>query len=304
MPRDRGFGPQARLGGDGLETLRRDLKRVRGRAQPCGSPLGPKREWRGNMPRAALLERARCVPQERLRQKEDGVWTNRQIGVGPAHREEMHGADAERVKQTRKLILDDIRKRPDNHQVRPRIRAFVRKGRDERSETRVLALREGRLDPAAGVGQHADRGGMDRRLSGRGAFEIDLDDFRWTGADEEQKLDVRPPFDETSDDPVELVVDVRDPRQIALAEDRRGKARLGKDHNASGRLNQMGAGSRSDDEEERVLNFAVQPDDAGQPAEDLPLSSLPQHRRGLAPLLELPMLDVQGNPHVHDAGSS
>ena len=104
---------------------------------------------------------ARGVAQERLRQKEDGVWTDRQDGVGASHREEMHGADAERVKQTRELILDDIRKRADNHQVRPRIRAFVRKGRDERGEAGVLALREGRLDAAAGIGQHADRRSVD-----------------------------------------------------------------------------------------------------------------------------------------------
>ena len=117
---------------------------------------------------------ARAVSlKERLRQKEDGVWTDGQVGVGAAHREEMHRADAERVEQTRKLILDDIRERADHQQVRPRIRAFVRKGRDERRETRVLALRERRLDPAAGIGQHADLRRMDRataaprRASGR-----------------------------------------------------------------------------------------------------------------------------------------
>ena len=145
---------------------------------------------------------------------------------------------------------------------------------------------------------------MDRRLPGRGALEVDLDDLRWTGADEEQKLDVRPALDETSDDPVELVVDVRDPGEIALAQYRRRKARLGKDHNARSRLNEMGAGSRTDDEEERVLDFAMQPNDAGQPTEDFPLSSLPQHRRRLATLRERPMLGVRRNPHVHDAGSS
>ena len=63
------------------------------------------------MPRTALLKGARCVSQERLRQKEDGVWTDRQVSVGSTHREEMHGADAERVKQTRKLIFDNTRKR-------------------------------------------------------------------------------------------------------------------------------------------------------------------------------------------------
>ena len=167
MPRDRGFGPLARpCAVTASKRSGETLKRIRCGAQPFCSPFGPKREWRRNMPRAALLERARCVAQERLRQKKDGVWTDGQVGVGAAHREEMQRADAERVKQTRKLILDDIRERADHHQVRPRIRAFVRKGWDERRETRVLALREGRLDPAAGIGEHADLRSVDRATAG------------------------------------------------------------------------------------------------------------------------------------------
>ena len=42
---------------------------------------------------------------------------------------------------------------------------------------------------------------------------------------------------------------------------------------------QVRAGARADDEEERVLDLAVQPDDAGQPAEHLALAALAQHRR-------------------------
>ena len=41
---------------------------------------------------------------------------------------------------------------------------------------------------------------------------------------------------------------------------------------------QMGAGARADDQEERVLDFAMQPDDAGQAAEYFALAALAQHR--------------------------
>jgi hypothetical protein len=42
----------------------------------------------------------------------------------------------------------------------------------------------------------------------------------------------------------------------------------------------MGARARADDEKERVLDLAVQPDDAGQAAEHLALSLLAQHVEG------------------------
>jgi hypothetical protein len=45
----------------------------------------------------------------------------------------------------------------------------------------------------------------------------------------------------------------------------------------------MRAGARSDDQKKRVLDFAVQPDDAGQAAENLALSALPQNWRVTAP---------------------
>ncbi|MDZ7631658.1 MAG: hypothetical protein U5K74_10005 [Gemmatimonadaceae bacterium] len=63
-------------------------------------------------------------------------------------------------------------------------------------------------------------------------------------------------------------------REIAVAEDRRREARLGEDHHAGGRLDQMRAGARAHHQEEGVLHLAVQPDDAGEAAEDLALAAL------------------------------
>ena len=80
-------------------------------------------------------------------------------------------------------------------------------------------------------------------------------------------------------DAVELVVDVGQAGEVALVDDRGREARLGEDHHAGRRLDQVRAGARADDEEEGVLDLAVQPDDAGQAAEHLALAALAQHRR-------------------------
>ena len=80
-----------------------------------------------------------------------------------------------------------------------------------------------------------------------------------------------------ADDAVELVVGVGEAGEIALLHDGGGEARLGEDHHAGGRLDEMRAGARADHQEERVLDLAVQPDDAGQAAEHLALAALAQH---------------------------
>ena len=81
-----------------------------------------------------------------------------------------------------------------------------------------------------------------------------------------------------ADHAVELLVGVGEAGEVALVDDRGGEARLGEDHHAGGRLDQVGAGARADDEEEGVLDLAVQPDDAGQAAEHLALAALAQDR--------------------------
>ena len=81
-----------------------------------------------------------------------------------------------------------------------------------------------------------------------------------------------------ADDAVELLVGVGEAGQIALLHDGGGKPRLGEDHHAGGRLDEMGAGARADDEKEGVLDLAMQPDDAGEAAEHLALAALAQHR--------------------------
>ncbi|MGC4075750.1 MAG: hypothetical protein QM702_01685 [Rubrivivax sp.] len=84
------------------------------------------------------------------------------------------------------------------------------------------------------------------------------------------------------------------PGEVAVVDDRGGEARLGEDHHAGGRLDQVRAGARPDDEEEGVLDLAVQPDDAGEAAEHLALAAFAQHR-GVATAL----LHRQGRYAIH-----
>ena len=62
---------------------------------------------------------------------------------------------------------------------------------------------------------------------------------------------------------------IRHAGQVTLPEDRRRKTWLCKNHNTRCRLQQVGTGARPNDEEERVLNSAMQPNNGSQPAEDI-----------------------------------
>ncbi len=113
-----------------------------------------------------------------------------------------------------------------------------------------------------------------------GAIKIELDDLRRTGADEEEHANVGAALQEAGDDAVEFFVGIGQPGEIALLEDRGREPRLGKNHDAGSGLDEVRACARADNEEEGVLDLAVQPDDAGEAAEDLALSLLAQNRAG------------------------
>jgi len=109
-----------------------------------------------------------------------------------------------------------------------------------------------------------------------GLRQIQLDDLGGAGAHEEELADVRPARKQAVDLPVDLGLGIGHAGEVGLLEDRGAEARLGEDHHAGGRLQQMRAGARAHDQEEGVLHLAVQPNDAGQPAEDLALAALAQ----------------------------
>jgi hypothetical protein len=154
-----------------------------------------------------------------------------------------------------------------------RVRRFGRQSAPERGEAGVLALREGRLDAAAGIVQDRARAAKSRD-SRAARDEVELDHLGRAGADEEQQLDVGPALEQPVTTRSSSALASASPGEIALVDDRGGEARLGEDHHAGGRLDEMRAGARADDQEEGVLDLAVQPDDAGQPAEHLALAAL------------------------------
>ena len=79
------------------------------------------------------------------------------------------------------------------------------------------------------------------------------------------------------DDAVEFGVGVGQSGEIALIDNRGSEPRLGEDHDAGRRLQEMRASAGADDEKESVLDFTVQPDDAGKAAEHFALPALPQN---------------------------
>ena len=140
---------------------------------------------------------------------------------------------------------------------------------------------------------------MEARLPRRGPLQVDLDDFGRAGADQKEELDVGPALEQSADHPVEFVVDVGDAGEVAFVDDRGGEARFGENHHAGRGLDEMGAGARSHDQKECVLDLAMQPDDARQPAKDLALAAFAKDRPGLARAHRCRVFDW--GPNVHGA---
>ena len=120
---------------------------------------------------------------------------------------------------------------------------------------------------------------MLRRQARCSAGQIELDHFRRARAHQKQQFDFGAASKQLAHHAVELGIGIGQAGQIALVDDGGGKARLGKNHDAGSGLNQVRASARTHHQEKRVLNFAVQPNDAGQPAKHLVLAALAQHRR-------------------------
>ena len=126
--------------------------------------------------------------------------------------------------------------------------------------------------------------------------QIQLDDFGGAGTHQKQQFDLWSTGQQLAHNPVEFGVGIGQAGQIPLINDGRGKARFGKNHDAGGRLDQMGAGARTHDQKKRILNFAVQPDDAREAAEHLMLSTFAQHRR-----ITAAACGIHGNWKTHGA---
>ncbi len=265
--------------GDGPEAFRRHLPRARRGLQPLRGALGAEREGRRDPLRAAPLECLRRVGEERLCQQEMRAGADRRQVARESRRQEAHVLDAERRERAAPLVLDHVGERAHHQHLLRGARGLRRHAWDERGEAGVLALRERGLDAAARIVEHAHARRERLRESLRGPRQVELDHLGRAGADQEQQLDVGPALEQARDHAVELCVGVGETGEVAVVDDRGGEARLGEDHHAGRRLDQVRAGARADHEEECVLDLAVQPDDAGEPAEHLALAALAQDRK-------------------------
>ena len=187
--------------------------------------------------------------------------------------DERHALDPDLREQPRELILHHVGERARDDQRR-RAGRILRQFGDDAGEARILALRERGLDPAARIIEHPRPAGMLCRQPQRGARQVELDDFGRAGADEEQQFYLGSPLQQPVHHAVELLVRVRQSGKVALADDRGRETWLGEDHDARRRLDQVRARAAADDEEKRVLDLAMEPDDPGQPAEHRALARI------------------------------
>ena len=251
-----------------------DTEGAGGSVQPVRRALGAEGEQRRQVRRTAGFERGGSIGEEGLGEQESGARPDARQQFGAARRQRIDARDAELGEQAAELVFDDIGQRTDDQQLLGR---FVAHLGHQRSEASVFALGERRLDARTRIVENADVGGMGDIQSLRRLRQVELDDFAGARTDEEQQLDLGAAGQQLVDDLVKLLVGVGQTGQVALLDDRGAEARLGEHHDARGRLQQMGAGAAADDEEEGVLDLAVQPDDAGQAAKHLALTALAQN---------------------------
>ena len=182
------------------------------------------------------------------------------------------------MEQAQQLVFHNVGQGTHHHQALGAFRGQSRQHRHHGLQASVLALGEGGFDATARVIEHPHSGVVHPAQTLSGAGQIELDDLGGARAHQKQSADVGAAGQQFVDDFVQLLVGIGQTRQIALVNDGGAKTRLGKNHHARRRLNQVGASARADHQKESVLDFAVQPNDAGQAAKHLALTALGVHR--------------------------
>ena len=195
-----------------VEALRRNIPGTRGRLQPRRGAIRAQRERCAEPARAAPLECLGRFGEEWLREQETRLAADGGHVPCAARRQERDVLDAERLERAPPLVLDHVRKGADDQQLRRAAGRLDGQSGHQRREARILALREGRLDSAARVAQHADPRRESRRQSCGRPRQVQLDDFGRTRPDQEQQLDVGAPLQQAGHDAVEFVVRVGDAR--------------------------------------------------------------------------------------------
>ncbi len=262
--------------GDGLENLGRDAEFGCDGLQPGRCALFAKGEGGGQALRAPPHQGGMGIAQKRLGQRNNGIGANGWQIRASAGRQAAHRANAHRGQKCQRLILHHIRQRADHQQF---FRLGLRQTGHHRSKTGIFALRKRRLDPGAGVVQHPHMRRMFRRKPFGRAGQIQLDHLGRAGADQKQLADIGSAGQQPGNLAVDFCLGIGKPGKILFLKDGGAEARLCKDHYACSRLQKMGAGPRPNHQKERVLHFAVQPDDSRQPAEHLALAAFLENGR-------------------------
>ena len=263
---------RSRAGAVRSRTRRRDAEGTGGGLQPQRRALGAERKGRRKTHvRRAPAARAQCPP---------GTVARAESGYpGRPAADRRRGAEAGNALGAMPSCANRRRNWSSTTSASAPTtsrRRFVagRQRRHERGEAGVLALGEGGLDAAAGIIEDPHLRRKLRREPLRGARQVELDDLGGAGADQEQQADIAAPLQQPRDHAIQFGIGIGHAGEVTLFDDRGGEARLGEDHHAGGRLDQVRAGAGADHQEERVLDLAMQPHDSGQAAEDRALAAL------------------------------
>ena len=257
----------------GLESIGGNIPGLRGGSQPGGGAFFSKRKQRVESNSTARFKRTRRIGQKGLCQQKSCVGTHRRIFARFSRRKESHRPDANFIEQPLELVFNNVGQ--GAHDQERRLGFIARRhGRDQSSQTGIFPLGEGGLDAAPRVVENPDGGFKLPRKALGGTRQIELDHLRRARPDQKQKLDIGAPFEQTGDHLVEFGIGIGQPSKVALINDCRREPGFRKNHDARSRLDQMGAGSRTYHQKKRVLNLAVQPDDAREAAKDLALAAL------------------------------
>jgi hypothetical protein len=182
-------------------------------------------------------------------------------------------ADAHLRQKRQRLVLHHVGQRADEQKL-PRLGR--RQPGTMAARQASSPLGEGRLDARAGVVQHPHMRRVDLRQPLGGAGEVELDDLRRAGADEEQLLDVGAALSRRSTSRSSSswasAMPARSPSS-RIAVPKRGSAKIMTPAADCSRCAQV---REPTTRKERVLHLAVQPDDAGQAAEHLALAAFLQ----------------------------
>ena len=114
-----------------------------------------------------------------------------------------------------------------------------------------------------------------------GVGQIQLDYLGGAGTHQKEGANLRPPLQELLHHPIQFVVGVRQARQVPFPQDGGAKTGLCEDHHPRCGLDQVGTGAGAHHQEEGIRHAAMEPDNAGEATEHLPLAPFPQQRQRL-----------------------